>query len=80
MHLLESANMSWFNIAKSALSQAQRSIDKVLDIEQEDSDNNQERSGQVPTPSKSSEVFHCLFSYLWVWESTRHSLSPLCTP
>ena len=56
--------MSWFNIAKSALSQAQRSIDKVLDIEQASSDNNQEGSGQISTTSKSSEVFHCLFGSL----------------
>ena len=41
--------MSWFNIAKSALSQAQRSIDKVLDIEEENNGENQARSGQIPT-------------------------------
>lgn len=50
--------MSWFNIAKSALSQAQRSIDKVLDIEQENNSENQEGSGQISSTSKSSQVFN----------------------
>ena len=53
--------MSWFNIAKSALSQAQRSIDKVLDIEQ---DGSQGEGGQVPTTSKNSKIFYCLFGSL----------------
>ena len=71
--------MSWFSIAKTALSQAQRSIDKVLDIEQEGNDSNQGGSSQVPTPSKSSmssEVFHCLFGSLSAmgWESTWYRL------
>ena len=64
--------MTWFNIAKSALSQAQRSIDKVLDIEQ---NANQGESGQVPTISKNSKIFYCLFGSLsagayWDWECT----------
>jgi len=44
--------MSWFSIAKSALSQAQRSIDKVLDIEQE---NSQGGIDQIATTSKSNQ-------------------------
>ena len=49
--------MSWFSIAKSALSQAQRSIDKVLDIEQENTDDSEGGKGQIPTASKSSQVW-----------------------
>ena len=44
--------MSWFSIAKTALSQAQKSIDKVLDIDQENDAENRAGGGHIPTTSK----------------------------
>ena len=48
--------MSWFSIAKTALSQAQKSIDKVLDIEQENGAENQGGGGQIPATSKRNQL------------------------
>lgn len=47
--------MSWFSIAKTALSQAQKSIDKVLDIEQENDAENRGGGRQIPATSKCNQ-------------------------
>jgi len=45
--------MSWFDIAKTALSTAQRSIDKVLDIEEK----NGKQQGRATTTGKKNISF-----------------------
>lgn len=52
--------MSWFSIAKTALSQAQKSIDKVLDIDQENDAENRAGGGHIPTTSKRTQVHNLI--------------------
>jgi len=49
--------MSWFDIAKTALSTAQRSIDKVLDIE-EGNGRQEDVKGQVTTTGKRNVILY----------------------
>jgi len=52
--------MSWFDIAKTALSTAQRSIDKVLDIEEKNG-KTQDGKGRATAAGKKNISFSSLF-------------------
>ena len=62
--------MSWFDIAKNALSTAQRSIDKVLEIE-EGNGKQQDSKGRTNTTGKKNMSCFLLFYVLrpqnFVW-------------